>query len=87
MTECIIISQGLIQIITGIWISICYSNLISAIIWLKYFDLVDIDKPDATLITWGLFAITLCSLGLAIGSVCVEILLIVFKIIPCIKIV
>ena len=60
MTECIIISQGLIQIITGIWI------IISAIIWWKYFDLVDIDKPDATLITWGLFAITLCSLGLAI---------------------
>jgi hypothetical protein len=81
MTECIIISQGLIQIITGIWI------IISAIIWWKYFDLVDIDKPDATLITWGLFAITLCSLGLAIASVCVEILLIVFKIIPCIKIV
>jgi len=81
MTECIIISQGLIQIITGIWI------IISAIIWWKYFDLVDIDKPDATLITWGLFAITLCSFGLAIASVCVEILLIVFKIIPCIKIV
>jgi len=81
MTECIIISQGLIQIITGIWI------IISAIIWWKYIDLVDIDKPDATLITWGLFAITLCSFGVAIASVCVEILLIVFKIIPCIKIV
>jgi hypothetical protein len=84
MVSCIIISQGLIQIITGIWI------IISAIIWWKYVDLVDVDKPDASLITWGLFTITLCGFGVAIFSVCVGILLIIFKIIallPCIKIV